>query len=350
MNQNTDAKRRLAEAGIDLQPGNDQGPVIPWYLLVLQGIGGWLAALFLLGFLGLGFIQALDKPIIALVLGLLLIGGAFGLLLHQQSVFLEQLVLASSLAGQLLVAYAIAYWLDDINALFWVGMLILHSALAVLMASQLHRIFSALFAGLSLFFLGVETGAVYGIPPVVLGITCVFWLNEFHYPQHRNALKSIAMGLTLGLLVMQYLIRFPELVEDSLAIAWFPHWLGEWLTGAALGYLAYRVIRVNPMALTGRALIISAVTLVLLCLASSYAFGLTQGAALIALGFAISHRIVMGLGVLSLLFSISTYYYRLDLTLLEKSFTLLILGLLFFAVRYGLSRWSASHPGDITDA
>ena len=298
-----------------------------------------------MGFLGVGFMRALEEPAIAFVLGLLLVGGAYSLLRRPHGVFLEQLVLAFSLAGQLLLGYAIARWLDAINAGFWFCLLIMHCTLAVVMASPVHRLFSAVFAALSLFALGVETGWAYGVSPLLLTLVSLLWLHEFRYPHQREALKFVAMGLTLALLVVQYLTRFPELMEDSLSAVWLPHWLGEWLTGAALGCL-----RVNQMALTGRALIISTVTLVLLCLASSYAFGLTQGAALIALGFAVSHRLLMGLGVVSLLFSISTYYYRLDLTLLEKSFTLLILGLFFFAVRYGLSRWSASHSGDLTDA
>ncbi len=345
----TDA-HRLTEAGIELQPARDRDPTTPWYLLVLQGIGGWLSALFLMSFLALGFMQALDHPTVAIFLGVLLIGGAYGLLRRPQSVFLEQLVLAFSLAGQLLVAYAIGRWLDEINAVFWLCLFALHTALAMVMTSRIHRMFSALFAALSLFFLGADTGSVYGVTPVVLAIACVLWLNEFRHPHHRDAIRFIAMGLTLGLLIMQYLTRFPELMESNMSAAWIPHWLGEWLTGATLGYLAYWAVNANHFQLTSRAMVAGAGGLVLLCLASSYAFGLTQGAVLVVLGFAISHRILTGLGIVSLLFSISTYYYRLDLTLLEKSATLLILGLFLLALRYLLRRWPNISSGGATDA
>ncbi|WP_347332619.1 DUF4401 domain-containing protein [Marinimicrobium locisalis] len=350
MTPTTDPRPRLREAGIALQPASDQGPSAPWYLLVLQGIGGWLSALFLMGFVGLGFLQALENAAVAFVLGAALIGGAYALLRRPQSTFLEQLVLAFSLAGQLLVAYAIGRWIDDINALFWVGMLVLHTLLAVLMASNLHRIFSTLFAALSLFFLGVETGAPYLVAPLALALACGLWLNEFRYPLRREAIKSAAMGLTLALLVIQYLIRFPELLDSGMATVWVPHWLGEWLTGATLGYLAYWVVKTNEVALSSRTMAAGVAALIALCLSSSFAYGLTQGAVLFALGFAISHRLLTGLGIVSLLFSISTYYYRLDLTLLEKSATLLVLGLVFLALRALLRRCSRNLDGETAHA
>lgn len=350
MTPTTDPHPRLREAGIALQPANDQGPSAPWYLLVLQGIGGWLSALFLMGFVGLGFLQVLDNAAFSFVLGAALLGGAYALLRRPQSIFLEQLVLAFSLAGQLLVAYAIGRWIDDINALFWVGLLVLHALLAVLMASNLHRIFSTLFAALSLFFLGVETSAPYLVAPLTLAIACGLWLNEFRYPHRREALKSVAMGLTLALLVMQYLIRFPELLESGMTAVWVPHWLGEWLTGAPLGYLAYWVFKTNEVALSSRTIAAGAAALIALCLGSSFAYGLTQGAVLFALGFAISHRLLTGLGIVSLLFSISTYYYRLDLTLLEKSATLLALGLVLLAIRHLMRRRWSSSDGEVHHA
>lgn len=351
MTQTTDPRARLREAGIALQPANDQGPSAPWYLLVLQGIGGWLSALFLMGFVGLGFLQVLENAAFAFLLGAALIGGAYALLRQQQSIFLEQLVLALSLAGQLLVAYAIARWLDDVNALFWACLLVLHALLAVLMASQLHRIFSTLFAALSLFFLGVETGAPYLVAPLALAVACGLWLNEFRYPHRREMLKAVAMGLTLALLVMQYLIRFPALLDSGMTTVWVPHWLGEWLTGATLGYLAYWVFRTNETTLSSRTLAAGVAALIALCVSSSFAYGLTQGAVLFALGFAISHRLLTGLGVLSLLFSISTYYYRLDLTLLEKSATLLVLGLVLLAVRHLMRRgWNSRNDGEVHHA
>lgn len=350
MSHNADPRARLRDAGLHLQAPNDQAATPPWYLQTLQGLGGWLSALFLMVFVGTSFTSLLMLTPTGLILGAVMIGGAYSLLRAQHSVFGEQLVLAFSLAGQLLVAYSISQWLD-FGIGFWLCLFALHVALSVLMANRLHQIFSSFFAALSLFFLGIEAGLFYWVPPLALAVACGLWLNEFRYPLQLKALRSIAMGVTLGLLAMQYLSRFPEAVGTHTAATLAPHWFGEWLTGGVLLYLAHSVLKTNRVALSPPCKAIGVGALVLLCLASSFAFGLTQGAVLLALGFAISHRLLTGLGVISLLFSISTYYYRLDLTLLEKSATLLVLGLLLLAARYFLRQWPhQSAPGGSPNA
>ncbi|MFT6712643.1 MAG: putative membrane protein, partial [Arenicella sp.] len=46
------------------------------------------------------------------------------------------------------------------------------------------------------------------------------------------------------------------------------------------------------------------------------------------------NRVLIGLAVMSLLFYISSYYYLLEISLLDKSLTLLVLGLVLI-----LGRW-----------
>lgn len=80
-------------------------------------------------------------------------------------------------------------------------------------------------------------------------------------------------------------------------------------------------------------------------LVSLYALGVGQGLVVLLLGFAIGHRLVMGLGVLSLLMGIGSYYYWLDATLLTKALTLLIIGGLILAMRLALRHWWWSIKG-----
>ena len=76
-----------------------------------------------------------------------------------------------------------------------------------------------------------------------------------------------------------------------------------------------------------------------LLLISFYAPGVGQGLVVVLLGFAIGHRLVMGLGVFSLLTGIGSYYYWLDATLLTKALTLLVLGGGLLALRWALHKW-----------
>ena len=69
------------------------------------------------------------------------------------------------------------------------------------------------------------------------------------------------------------------------------------------------------------------------------ASGVSIGFALLILGFSNSNKILQALGLTSLIFYISSYYYLLTLTLLEKAGTLLIIGLFILAIRYILLKW-----------
>jgi uncharacterized membrane protein len=55
---------------------------------------------------------------------------------------------------------------------------------------------------------------------------------------------------------------------------------------------------------------------------------------IICFGFFCANRVLLGLGIVSLLFYISSYYYLLDTTLLDKSQSLLVVGLILLFVRW----------------
>ncbi|BBI48928.1 hypothetical protein HORIV_13490 [Vreelandella olivaria] len=81
---------------------------------VLQAFSGWLAALFLLGFVAMGVVFVVESPAASLGLGLAMIGAAYGLFRKARSDVLEHLALAVSLAGQLLIAWASVAFLGRI--------------------------------------------------------------------------------------------------------------------------------------------------------------------------------------------------------------------------------------------
>ena len=65
------------------------------------------------------------------------------------------------------------------------------------------------------------------------------------------------------------------------------------------------------------------------------------------LGFLGGNYVLLGLGVISLLFYTAAYYYLLEATLLAKSATLLAVGLVLLIVRGGMIRlWPENMKGD----
>lgn len=90
MNSINDLKARLNQAGIVLnEPATPASLETPWVVRVLQAFSGWLAALFLLGFVAMGVVFVVESPAASLGLGLAMIGAAYGLFRKARSDVLE---------------------------------------------------------------------------------------------------------------------------------------------------------------------------------------------------------------------------------------------------------------------
>ncbi|MBZ0329705.1 DUF4401 domain-containing protein [Halomonas sp. ANAO-440] len=336
---------RLAQAGIVVDEG-DAPPVLeaPWFVRALQAFSGWLAALFLLGFIGMGAVFVLDSSAAAATLGLVMIAGAYALLRGSNGDFVEHLGLAGSLAGQLLVAWALGAALGDVNAGFWWSLAVLQAVLALVMPSHTHRTFSAFAASLA-FYLALTEGV--SAPSLAGGLVLLsltfLWLNEFRWPTYMRQLQALGYGLLLGLLAIQVTGYHGQSLllgryGYGTGLAWLEPWVGDGLGTLALLLLIRHVVQRHRHAIAPSARVAAYGAALVLMLLSLQAHGLSQGALVVALGFAIGNRLIMGFGVILLLLAITHYYYWLDVTLLAKSVTLLLLGVLLLALRWVLCR------------
>jgi uncharacterized membrane protein len=73
---------------------------------------------------------------------------------------------------------------------------------------------------------------------------------------------------------------------------------------------------------------------ILLSVGTFYANGIVSGILIIVLGFAIQNKILMVLGIVSAILNLSSYYYFLDISLLNKSFILGGLGFTSLILAY----------------
>lgn len=80
--------------------------------------------------------------------------------------------------------------------------------------------------------------------------------------------------------------------------------------------------------------ILALVGVLIITFLSFQAQGLLTGAMIVLLGFSASNRVLLGLGIITLLYFISNYYYSLQNTLLDKSIILFILGIALLAGRF----------------
>ena len=340
-NNVNDLSVRLSQAGIPLnEPTYPTQLQTPWFVRALQAFSGWLAALFLLGFIAMGVVFVVESSVASIGLGLAMIGAAYGLLCKARSDVLEHLALAVSLAGQLLIAWALLE-LWSASTYMWWSLLALQCALALIMPNQVHRTFSTFAASLALYM----ALAMSGMAPVASGLVLLaltlLLLNEFRWPGRIRTVQAWSYGLLIGLLLMQGLAHSGQSLafwfdaQSTNAFAWSVPWLNAVLVALSLVLLLYTISHSKPH----WGLYLSPIGLLLI---SFYVPGVGQGLVVLLLGFAMGHRLVMGLGVFSLMMGIGSYYYWLDATLLTKALMLLILGGVLLLLRWALGRWLAS--------
>ncbi len=122
----------------------------PWFVALLQGVAGWLAGIFLLSFVAL--ILKPDSTVSILTVGILLLAVAWLLYrADRDAVFLDQLALAMSIAGQFAVAWSVVK--DHFSGLPLASTLLaLQVVVLIVMPNKVARTLAALFATIAWVF------------------------------------------------------------------------------------------------------------------------------------------------------------------------------------------------------
>lgn len=313
-------------------------PESPWYVKVLLIISGWLAALFILGFIGTGFYFVFKTSIAAFTIGLFMILGAFTILRIAGNEFTEHLGLAFSLTGQSLVVFALFRFSDRHESIAWLLTSLLEVPLAIFMPSFVHRIFSSFAAAFALTMTLPFIGGPNIISSAVMFGAAWCWLNEFSYPKKIKTIQAIGYGLVLALMLQKGTALFGYRVlglylHQAQTGFWLTPWIGIVLNTFVMLFVALRLLKGYSIPLDGRPTIFTLLGILLVCAISVKVQGVTVGLLILALGFSNSNRMLMGLGITSLLFFISSYYYLLDETFLTKSVNLLAVGLVLLLLR-----------------
>ncbi|MFC3153188.1 DUF4401 domain-containing protein [Litoribrevibacter euphylliae] len=335
--------------------------ISPWYVKTLMAFSGWLAALFLLGFIGVGFEFIIENSMISFFVGSGMIALAMVMLAHieierrthrvSKHEFQEHLALAISLAGQCLVAFAIFDLFDNQfgwKMFAWIAFGGVQAFLAVIMPNYLHRLLSAL-AAVILWYLacvlrGAEVrGFEYLLVPAFLFIVCWLWMNEFKFTQHIRKVEPIAYGITLALVYIKGMLMFSQH-----RVVWYSRssdvesiaslWAGELLTSFVLLYVVFKLVKSAGFDETSRQMIAAIVGCVLVAVVSLESYGFSLGVLILLVGFYCGNRLLMALGIVSLLFYISSYYYFLEVSLLYKSLSLFLIGCVLLAGRWFMHR------------
>ncbi|MCP5349035.1 MAG: GDYXXLXY domain-containing protein [Gammaproteobacteria bacterium] len=308
----------------------------PWYIRTISGIAGWLASLFLFGFfaMALSDLWSSSENVLISVVGFLLLGIAFTIFRQvRDNEFLQQLALACSLCGQLLLAIN---WLDDGGTGFQplLALTVLQAALAAVVPNFLHRVICSWLAAVALFFALAALGYAQVSAVVVLVGFAAIWLSERNWGharrKDRHLFEAIGLGLALALVHLNGHLLY---IDDLLF--WHGTASGQWVTvlnsgGLLLVYgLFVKHLFDEQLFVPGRQGLIwcglaSLAFLAVVLLVPSGAVAVL----ILLIGFATQRNFLLAIGIAALLTFLSWYYYHLDQTLLFKSLVLMGTGIL----------------------
>lgn len=311
----------------------------PWYVKVLLGFSGWIASLFLLIFLGLILNDVFDNSPAGLLSGAFVIGISYALLYRAKNEFIEHLALAFSLAGQALLIFSLYGFVDDDNALFWMLVVLLQAGLAILMPNFLHRVLTSAAATCSFSILMARIGLPQLSSGTLLLIAVMCWVNEFRWVRFMSAMRAIGYGVILAMLLFRGSLIYGIFTNEIFSIyqtgeVILPYWVGIVLLTLVMLYLVWNILQRYYASMLQTIPVTAFLATLLLCAASIEMPGLNVSLAILLLGFLGSNRILMGLGTVSLLFFMSSYYYFMHVTLLDKS-----QALFFIAIALLILRW-----------
>jgi hypothetical protein len=278
----------------------------PWYISLLLGVSGWLAGLFMLGFVALLFRP--DSAGTAAVCGLVLLAAAWGLYkADREGAFTSQLALALSIAGQCLMLYALNHDSHGLTAIAG-SAVVLQVVMVLLMPNPLHRTLSTLFA--------------------MIAWAMMLRFGLFGEPDWSS---SRADAPALGSALLGWVLAWGPMLA---ALWWLVRTEAQWM---ARGWAAV----MRPV-LTGLIAGLAFATLASQPFEEFRWWGdaaarpdwlalwplLSAGAALgaVAAAFALRSRALMGTCIVAVLLHISHFYYALGTSLLLKSLLMLAMG------------------------
>lgn len=343
----------LLDAGLVAgSPPGETSMDSPWYVRLMLGVAGWIAALFLLGFFASAFVSFFENAALLIAIGVGLITlASVALRKMPENDFAEQFALAISFAGQFMVTFGIFEifdWKGPETAPWWLIALV-QAALVVLMPNVTHRLWST-FAAAAAVALALQSQQLGFVAyALTLALAAWTWLNEFRWPQHGSVVRPVAYGLVLALFVSHMSVNlFRPMIGFSAGGIFNAQeyaWLGQLLSGAVLVWVSWQLLREQKIAFPGRVANIVLSGALALVLVSLEAPGIAAGVCVTLLGFAHGNHRLTGLGITALVIYAGSYYYMLDTTLLVKSQVLAATGTVLLVVRWMFSRYLGPNGG-----
>ncbi|UJF22802.1 DUF4401 domain-containing protein [Shewanella sp. OMA3-2] len=321
----------------------------PWYMMVAQMIGGWVAALFLLAcvLVSGSIIGDINESFIgfgaALMLGCLL----YYRLSDNRQEFVVQMMFAFSLCGQIMWLLGVYDSLESHNdtlvALIYVLTFAIHWAVIPHRTNQFVAAFGMVPSLLAILVLNQLSLLV--LPILVLSIISI-WTQMYRWPWHYQRLRMLGYAIAINILMVNLSLTGLGQIMDLPIVLMaldsnLSHYIAITITLLSALWLMNNIINslnrdinnhktLAPLTRTTLMIILSAILISLLSIVMS---GLSTALLMLLLGYFYNERKLIMLSVCALLAFIGLYYYSLHIDLFEKSMWLIASGVMLLLMR-----------------
>lgn len=298
---------------------------------VVSIIGGILTAIFLLGFLALSSI--IDSQETSLIAGCVLMIATLTISRLIIKPFLDAMNITLYIAGCVLLAFGIS---DNVNILF--SVLLGVSILTFILSKGFILPFlSVILFNISLFGeIAHWSSSWYPLQIAVVPIVAAFLLTNLYERRLLNRLKegnfsSKYRPLHAGLFISA--IFALSGTSSNYLTAGMNEWIISVFLWMGILLMVHKIMRVmeveNPASKAGIYLLS-----VVICLPTLFAPYVSGSLLLILICFHYGYKAECGAALLLFVYSISKYYYDLNITLLVKSLTLFFIGIALITAWY----------------
>ena len=315
-----------------------------WYIKFIQFVSGWFGAIFVTVafalFIGLTSGLNIEKtPLVLTVMGGGILYLVYYLLQEKESELLESFLLSLSMVGQVLIIASLVIMLEyTMERGIYLFVALFQACLMWFIPNYTHRMMSSFFMALAWSYLFYAMGLPSLYLAMLTFIVAWLWINEFYFDEIKK-IQAIAYGQLIALVWLKasslygYDILSFYASHHASSVQLSPFFIVS-ISTLTLAYVVWKILEQHGKTEDKKLLILSFVSVILLGLLSLKVSGLVTGIILLLIGFFSSHRLLMGLGVVSSLFFISNYYYFMGESLLDKATVLDMLGLLLLTARW----------------
>jgi hypothetical protein len=316
----------------------------PWYVGALLGIAAWLAALFLMFFIGIAVEDVVRKPAGAIACGLVVTALAGWVVRRTlEHPFVAQLAVAFSVAGQCLLVVGLVMDGGRGEALRWLVFVAIEAALVVAVPHFAHRVLATI-GGAGALFMGLWSA---GLEPLFLPLVLVAFVaaeaQTLRGGSNPHLWHATQIGLVLAVIAAIVLAQLPRELAFGRARSALQNDVARWLVAssiAAIGaWTGVLLVRDATGASRSPLALVAAALLAAFAVVGIAVPGIAAAVLVLLLAFAAGQPVLGGLAVIALLGSLAHYYYRLDATLLAKSGGLAAIGALLLVARAILPRF-----------